>query len=106
MAGWGFGAWGEGAWGITNYGVTATTGSYTVTGRAAAVLRAKVLPAGNGSYTVEGQNNIFLHGRVLVATSGEYAITGQDANVQRRLFWEPVADAQTASWRIVDTANA
>ena len=53
-----------------NYTVLADTGSYAVTGQAAALVKGWVLTANTGSYAVTGQAATLLRTKALVANTG------------------------------------
>jgi hypothetical protein len=66
------------------YTITAAAGSYALAGKAAAVLKTRILSAAAGSYSLTGNAASVIKGRVLSASAGSYAVTGKAASIARR----------------------
>lgn len=62
-----------------SYTLVADTGTYTLTGQAAALTVSRVLTAEQGTLTLTGQDAALVVSRRLVAETGMYVLSGQDA---------------------------
>jgi hypothetical protein len=65
------------------YTLTAAAGSYALAGKAAAVLKTRILSAAAGSYSLTGNAASVIKGRVLLASAGSYVVTGKAALIAR-----------------------
>lgn len=69
------------------YTLTCQSGSYTVSGQSANILRHRNLSANSGSYSVNGQSVSILRHRRLTANAGAYVLNGQPVSI----VWTPSA---------------
>lgn len=65
------------------YTLTANSGSYTLSGQDATILKSKVLNADQGTYTLTGQSASLFRSKVINAAQGSYALTGQSSTILR-----------------------
>jgi hypothetical protein len=80
---------GAGGWGVyqvavkpaltTDYSITAAVGAFTLTGIAAAFLKALKIVANAGAFTLTGIAANLVYGRGIIAGAGSFALTGLDA---------------------------
>lgn len=84
-----------GGGGPTSYTLTASTGTYTVTGTAASILKSKRIVGVSGSYSYSGVSASLLRSRVLVGNSGSYTLSGTPANILKSRLIVGVPGAYT-----------
>lgn len=77
----GFSAWDAGA--ATNYTLTASVGSFTLSGQAAALKRGLKITAAVGAFTFTGQAATLSKGYRLTAAVGTFTLSGQAAGLRR-----------------------
>jgi hypothetical protein len=64
-----------------SYSLAADTGSYSLSGQAAALSASRTITAAQGSYALTGQDANLLRGFPLAAVQGSYLLTGQAATL-------------------------
>lgn len=67
--------------GRVNYSASGLSGTYTLTGQSATVIRARIVAGASGTYTLTGQAATAKYGHVATGASGTYTLTGQAATV-------------------------
>jgi arginine utilization protein RocB len=72
-----------GGGGPTSYTLTASTGTYTLTGVSAGILKSKVVSANSGTYAYTGTAASILRSKRVVGASGSYSYTGVSASLLR-----------------------
>lgn len=83
--------------------ITAEAGSYAVTGQDATLTISTVITAEAGSYTVTGQDASLIHDGLISAEAGSYVLTGQDATLTFSGVGAFLIDAESGSYAITGT---
>ena len=80
----------------TAYTITAASGTYSVTGNAAALKWGHKLTAESGTYAITGSDAALKWGHKVVAVSGTYAISGSTSGLQ----WAHILVAESGTYTI------
>lgn len=67
--------------GAANYTITANSGTYSLTGQIATILKSRIVSAANGTYSLSGQVATVLRSKLVNAANGTYSLTGQAAAI-------------------------